>query len=588
MSLGCQDFGDGESGPSLAAVLRARGTENADGIAYTYLANGGADALSLTWSELDRRARALGALLCEENATGRPVLLALPSGLAFVECLFACWYAGAIAVPVSLPRQRRLRSRLDAIVHDSGAQLAIGSAQARQLLQADPGDATPTRRLRWIDPTATLANPSPAKWPLSVPAAARIALLQYTSGSTGAPRGVVITHANLVHNSALIADACGHQPGEVIAGWLPLFHDMGLIGLIVQAVMAGARCVLMPPERFLMRPCLWLQMISDYRACSSPAPNFAYELCTERITAEQKATLDLSTWRNALNGSEPIRAGTIERFAAAFAACGFRRSAFFPCYGLAESTLLATCPGPERQIVRRSASGALLDDSARDGHVGCGRPYGDTRMAIVDPATRTEVLPGCIGEIWLAGASIADGYWNQSHISRETFGGEFAMTECHAGELARSEAASWLRTGDLGFFAEGQLFITARLRELIIIAGRNHFPIDIERTVEGADPAVVAAIAFSSELEGLERLVVAAEIRIGRCADSAGLESVRRHIRAAVAADHDVTPYDVALLRPGVIPRTSSGKVRRHAARDAYLDGTLQRLESSNHVLSAI
>ncbi len=351
--------------------------------------------------------------------------------------------------------------------------------------------------------------------------------------------------------------------------------------------MAGTRCVLMPPERFLMRPHLWLQMICDYRACSSPAPNFAYELCAQRITPEQKTALDLSSWRNALNGSEPVRSGTIERFAAAFAACGFRRNAFFPCYGLAESTLLATAPGPERRIVRRSASGALLEDGERDGHVGCGRPYGDTRMAIVDPVTRIEVLPGCTGEIWLAGASIADGYWNQSPISRETFGGELATAECAAGKRAEGDPASWLRTGDLGFVAEGQLFITARLRELIIIAGRNHFPIDIERTVEGTDAAIVAAIAFSSELEGLERLVVAAEIRKGRGSDLGDAESIRRHIRATVAADHDVSPYDVALLRPGAIPRTSSGKVRRHAARDAYLNGTLQRLERSDHVVSS-
>jgi acyl-CoA synthetase (AMP-forming)/AMP-acid ligase II len=577
MTLGYQGFAFGENWPSLAAVLHGRATENADDIAYTFLADGATDATSLTWSALDRRARALGALLCADNARGHPVLLALPSGLGFVESLFACWYAGAIAVPVSLPRHARLRSRLDAIVHDSGAQFAIGSIQERQLLQADPGDDTPTARLRWIDPAAVLADPDPAQWPPSAPVATRIALLQYTSGSTGAPRGVVVTHANLMHNSGLIAEACGHQRGEVIAGWLPLFHDMGLIGLIVQAVVAGARCVLMPPERFLMRPYLWLRMISDYRVCSSPAPNFAYDLCTERITVEQKTALDLSTWRNALNGSEPVRSGTIERFAAAFAACGFRRNAFFPCYGLAESTLLATGPGPERLIVRRSASGALLDDSEPHGHVGCGRPYGDTRMVIVDPVTRTEVLPGRIGEIWLAGASIADGYWNQPPITRETFGGE----------RAGGDAASWLRTGDLGFFAEGQLFITARLRELIIIAGRNHVPIDIERTVECTDAAVVAAIAFSSEIEGRERLVVAAEIRKGRSSDSGDGESLRHHIRAAVAADHDVTPYDIALLRPGAIPRTSSGKVRRHAARDAYLDGTLQRLESSNHVVSA-
>lgn len=576
------------SSHSLAHVLHARAGETPDDIAYTFLADGAGDATSLTWAELDRRSRALGALMREENAAGRPVLLALPSGLAFVESLFACWYAGAIAVPVTLPRHQRLRHRLEAIIHDSGVQLAVGALEGRAPPQAGSNSDTPMERLRWID---TVAATSRYDSVLSEPSGLTshgIALLQYTSGSTGSPRGVIVTHANLMHNGALIAGACGHQPREVIAGWLPLFHDMGLIGLIVQALTAGVRCVFMAPERFLMRPWLWLQMISDYRACSSPAPNFAYDLCVERITAEQKARLDLSTWRNALNGAEPVRYASLERFATAFEGCGFRRTAFFPCYGLAESTLFATGPGPERLIVRRSTSGVKLNDGEPGGHVGCGRPYGDTQIAIVDPASCAELLPGRIGEIWIKGASVASGYWNQPEFTRETFGGTFAAAERHPDERADGDAAAWLRTGDLGFVEDGQLFITGRLRELIIIAGRNHFPLDIERTVEAAVPGIAAAVAFSREADDVEQLVVAAEMRRGTCTEVSDFESVRHRICAAVAAEHEVVPRDVALLRPGAIPRTSSGKVRRHAARDAYLNRTLEMLESSNYAVGPI
>lgn len=307
-----------------------------------------------------------------------------------------------------------------------------------------------------------------------------------------------------MRNGALIAEACGHCAGETIAGWLPLFHDMGLVGMVIQAAFTGVRCVFMPPERFLMRPWQWLQMISDYKAISSPAPNFAYDLCVDKISAEQKASLDLSCWRTALNGSEPVRAATLDRFADAFASCGFRREAIFPCYGLAEATLFVTGPGTERQLARRNASGALLPGRSGEGHVGCGRAFGDTELAIVNPQTAQRVPPGTIGEIWVAGESCARGYWNNPQATAATFDAAVAGSELR-----------WLRTGDLGFMADGHLFITGRLRELIIIAGRNHFPIDLERTVEAADPAIARSgvAAISVDVRGVERLVIAAEVR---------------------------------------------------------------------------
>ncbi len=445
-------------------------------------------------------------------------MLALPSGLAFVESIFACWYAGAIAVPVSLPRHQRVKHRLGGIVADAGARFAIGSADIRQRLEAD-GSLGP--EIKWIDPDAIETNP-PSRIDMPLPAEQDVALLQYTSGSTGTPRGVIVTHRNLAHNSALIAEACGHGPTGTIGGWLPLFHDMGLIGLVLQAAFSGARCVFMPPERFLMRPWQWLQMISDYKICSSPAPNFAYDLCVDKITAEQKAKIDLTGWRNALNGSEPVRAATLERFASTFASCGFKRETFFPCYGLAEATLFVTGPGKNRNI------------TLGNGHIGCGQPFGDTQLAIVDPQTKLPVSPGTIGEIWIAGESCAKGYWGNPDATSATFGAHL-----------ESNSKSWLRTGDLGFVAHEQLFITGRLRELIIIAGRNHFPVDIEQTVEQADPVIATsgAAAFSIDVAGAERLIVVAEIRReharparGQIAREFDPENVRRILRAAVSA----------------------------------------------------
>jgi acyl-CoA synthetase (AMP-forming)/AMP-acid ligase II len=573
---------------TLVDVVRSRARTDGERIAYTFLADGFADVHSITWSQLDQRATALAAVLRDEEASGQPVLLALPSGLEFVQSLFACWYAGAIAVPASLPRHHRVKHRLEQIILNSTTRFGIASADVQQRICADDSNSAATANLKWIAPDA-IVNPNRA---VDVPAATEKtagqnpAILQYTSGSTGTPRGVVVTHSNLLHNSAQIAQACGHAPGTTIAGWLPLFHDMGLVGLVIQAAFSGARCVFMPPERFLMRPWLWLRMICDYKACSSPAPNFAYDLCVDRVGDEHKEGLDLSCWRNALNGSEPVRAKTLDRFASAFSCCGFRREAFFSCYGLAEATLFVTGPGEVRRGVRRTADGSQLPENAPGGHVGCGHTYGDTQLAIVDPQTCRPLPHGSIGEIWIAGKSCADGYWNDPQATAITFNAQLNAPADNAGR--------WLRTGDLGFIKEGDLFITGRLRELIIIAGRNHFPVDLERTIESAEPAIIApsaAAAFSIDTDGLERLIVVAEVRreYGRAprADAPpafDAEAVRRRLCAAVAAEHELMPHDLILLRPGALPRTTSGKISRAAIRQAYMNQTLELFEGSTHV----
>jgi acyl-CoA synthetase (AMP-forming)/AMP-acid ligase II len=339
----------------------------------------------------------------------------------------------------------------------------------------------------------------------------------------------------------------------------------------------------MAPERFLMQPWVWLQMMSDYRACCSAAPNFAYDLCVEKISAAHNAKLDLSHWRNALNGSEPVRAATLERFAGAFAECGFRLETFFPCYGLAEATLFVTGPSADRRHwTRRDADGTALAKGETGGHVGCGHAYGDTQIAIVDPTTTTRVTAGEIGEIWLTGGSIAQGYWNNPQATAAAFDAIIAE------DIPSATDQKWLRTGDLGFIADGELFITGRLRELIIVAGRNHFPADIESSVESADPAIASsgAVAFSLDLNGAERLIIAAEVRreyrrtaASTTAPHLDPAAVRQRIRAAVVAINEVSPYEVILLNPGAIPRTTSGKVSRLGTRAAYLSRTLELME---------
>ncbi|HTV80450.1 MAG TPA: fatty acyl-AMP ligase [Steroidobacteraceae bacterium] len=565
-------------------VVRAHAALRADAIAYTYLADGQSDARSLSWSELDARAARLGAALHGQGAAGEPVLLALPSGLAFIESLFACWYAGAIPVPVSLPLHQRAKHRLNSIIGDARARFALGSPETQARLSTAGSAEGGVPPMHWIDPNAAAATGSGAECPGAPDQ--RVALLQYTSGSTGAPRGVIVTHANLMHNSSLIAEAFGCQPGDTIAGWLPLFHDMGLIGLILQAAFTGQRCVFMSPERFLMRPWLWLQMISDYRACGSAAPNFAYELCAEKIGPEHKARLDLSCWRHALNGSEPLRPKSLARFAAAFRSCGFRPDAFVPCYGLAESTLFVTGPTTQRRIMVRDADGRRLSDdieaAAPGGYISCGRVFRDTRLAIVDPQTCRPVDGGGIGEVWLQSESVCDGYWNNPEATAATFHGQLK-------DESGTGGGNWLRTGDLGFMVEGELFITGRLRDLIIIAGKNHFPIDIERTAETADPVIAASgvAAFSVDVDGAERLIIAAEVRreygrprTGQAAPDFDAAAVRGRIRTAVAAENEIAAHHVVLLRPGALPRTSSGKVSRSAARTAYLNQTLDKMES--------
>jgi len=569
-----------EDQTTLADVLQRRAREHPERTAYIFLHDGEVEADRRTYAGLDARASAIAARLLARGAEpGDRALLLFPPGLDFIDAFFGCLYAGVIAVPCYPPRPGRDQPRLKAILADAGARFALCTAAIAGKLETLAAD----------DPeiAALVVEPSPPD-PLSRASTSRpprtgegeIAFLQYTSGSTATPKGVMVTHANLVFMERLIADVFEQGEESVVVGWLPVYHDMGLIGNVLQPLWLGGTCVLMAPVAFLRRPRRWLEAIFRYRATTSGGPSFAYELCAEKIAPEDRGGLDLSSWRVAFNGAEPVRAAALESFAAAFAPSGFRREAFQPCYGLAEATLLVSG-------VRRPGGPVLLDVAAaaleagrveptesgrRHSLVGCGAVPAEQPVAVVDPVTLRPCAAETVGELWVRGPGVAAGYWRRPEESHEIFGA-----------VLEGETGTWLRTGDLGFLRGGELFVTGRLKDLIILRGRNHYPQDLELTAERSATglAIGSNAAFSVEVEGEERLVVAQEVAPRARLDAAGLAAAAAAIRRAVAEEHEAQVWEVLLVKAGTVPKTSSGKIQRRATRALYLNGALEPLESS-------
>ncbi|MGI5150977.1 amino acid adenylation domain-containing protein [Plantactinospora sp. CA-294935] len=549
----------------LVEILDQRAAGAPDQVAYLFRDEAGRDDASLSYGQLAGRARAVAAELLRTTAPGERALLLYRPGLDFLVALFGCLYAGVVAVPAYPPRGRRSLPRLAAILADSQAAVALTDSPTR-VPAGESWLGDELRRLRWIH-TAALPEadePGPA-----VPIGAEtVALLQYTSGSTGQPRGAILSHRQILHNSQHISRLFGTTAQSRSTVWLPPFHDMGLIGGVVQPLYAGFPMTLMSPTTFLQSPYRWLETIAETGSDVSGGPNFAYELCLRRISQEQRAELDLSGWRVAFNGAEPIRPETIDRFAEYFAPCGFRRSAFLPCYGLAEATLLVSGgPAVVRTFDRAELErGRVAPASGPAGQalVGSGRGLPDQVLRIVDPDTGGASPAGAVGEVWVAGTSVARGYWNRPEESADTFGAR----------VAESGDGPFLRTGDLGFLDDGELFVTGRIKDLIVIRGRNHHPHDIERTVEGAHPVLRpgCGAAFPVEAGGEERLVLVYEAVLG---DGVDPEQVAGAVRREVAAAHGLHAHAVVLIRPGSVPRTSSGKIQRHRCRADYLAGRL-------------
>lgn len=577
---------------TLLEVLRWRAFHQPDQRAYTFLVDGEAEEIHLTYCDLDRQARAIGAWLQLSGATGEPVLLLLSPGLEYVAAFFGCLYAGSIAVPAYLPRFKQGWDRLKAIATDVRAAVGITTSEVLSRADSSLAHGHDLGSLRWLAIDRIEAGVKP-EWKELGSRPGQIALVQYTSGSTAEPKGVMVSHGNLMKNSAIIHQRFEHSPRSRGVIWLPPYHDMGLIGGIVQPVYGGFPVTLMSPLAFLMRPLRWLQAISRTRGTTSGGPNFAYDLCTRKISPERRAGLDLSCWKVAFNGSEPVRQDTLERFVAAFERCGFRPDAFYPCYGLAEATLFVTGRSTVSQPVIHTVQQAALDHgkvapSAKDtgarSLVGCGHTAPDLKIVIVDPERTTRCAPDEIGEIWVSGPSVALGYWNRPEETEHTF----------KAYLANTGEGPFLRTGDLGYFQNENLFVTGRLKDVIIIGGRNHYPQDIEQTAEGSHPALRAGCCavFSADFAGEERLIVVAEVerryRPARFQHDVAANGDPNHyrpldadevvtaIRRAVAENHDLSIHSVLLLKTGSIPKTSSGKIQRQACRSSFLDGSLE------------
>lgn len=557
----------------LPEILRNRAAFQTGKRAYVFLNERGDEDAALTYGDLDTRARAVAGQLLRHCRPGDRALLLFPPGLDFVIGYFACLYAHVVAVPLNPPRRGRVLDAARNIVRDCEptAVLTVSAMveTARPALEPIRGD------LAWlpVDRMDAAEDHSFDPEPCSPDS---IAFLQYTSGSTSAPKGVMVSHRNLSANQEMIRRAFGHDEHSTFVGWTPLFHDQGLIGNVLQPLHLGSTSILMSPAVFIRRPLLWLSAISRYRAHTSGGPNFAFDACVAQAEKGDVPDLDLSCWKVAFNGAEPIRDETLRRFSRTFAPFGFSERAHYPCYGLAEATLLVSGSrkgrGPRTLEADADALGHRRVRSAREGRgrtlVGSGLVLPEEEIRIVDPETRRLCPAGQIGEIWIAGEHVAQGYWRRAELSADTF-----RAECE-GEPGRA----YLRTGDLGVVIDGELYIAGRLKDVVVIRGRNYYPQDIEHTVESAHPALRpgGCAAFSVPGAGGEKLVVVQEVGHEEEPDG-GATGLAVSIREAVLREHEVSVGELVLTVPGQLSKTSSGKIMRSAARRRYLEATFDR-----------
>lgn len=562
-------------------LLRWRADNQPDKKVFTFLTDGEAEEGIFTFSDLDRQARSIGAALQGMNLQGQRAVMICPPGLDYVALFFGCLYGGVIPVPAYPPDPNNLARTLPrvlSIIKDAQASIILANrvilAAAKGLAAIAPDLAA----LRWLDVESLREGPG-ASWQETHPEPGSLAYLQYTSGSTLSPRGVMISHDNLLRNALVIGREFKMQPEETSVIWLPPYHNMGLIAGLLSHVAMGAPCMVMSPLAFLQSPYRWLKAISDYRATRSGGPNFAFDLAVQRVTAEQRATLDLSCWTLCFCGSEAVRADTINRFVGAFGSCGFHRSAFIPAYGLAEATLLVSGGLREEPPLVLNVDRAGLESNrlipvaagtpGSQTYVGNGKPFADQDVRIVDPATHAPGGKDAVGEIWVKGPCIAGGYWQRPAETIETFQAQLA-----------DGSGPYMRTGDLGFLYQGELFIAGRVKDMIVIHGKNYYPQDIEATIDlnvkGLPPGSNAA--FAVEIEGEERLGIVQEVD-----PQAGLDpdEVIRAIRRAVASEFSLKAELVALIARGSIPRTASNKIQRFACRDDYQSGSLNAIKIS-------
>ena len=562
---------------TLVELLQYRSQYQSNRTAYTFLTDGENQSVSVTYQQLDSQAKVIASNLQSKQLDGHTALLIYPydGGLEFIAAFFGCLYAKVIAVPCHPSRNRHASQDLAARLASSQAKIVLTTKNILPKLKSQLG--TLAAPLEWI--TTDEYGSQAADWRKPNLTSDTVAFLQYTSGSTGVPKGVIITHGCVLHNQKILKLAFCHTEKSVGAGWLPLFHDMGLIGNVIQSLYVGMPCIFLSPIAFVQKPVRWLQAISQYGATTSGAPNFAYELLCHHVTAVQKQNLDLSRWDLAFTGAEPIRVETMERFVKEFASCGFQREAFYPCYGMAEATLLISggkkTASPIVKYVDKSAlekNQVVIVDSYKEGVkslVGCGKPWLDDLIAIASPHSLTQCTDNQVGEIWASSPGIGKGYWNLTEETSHTF---------QASLKDNPQAGSFLRTGDLGFLADGELFITGRLNDVLVFWGFNHYPQHIEQTVENCHPALKpnCGAAFAIEVEGEEKLVIVQEL--DRNYRHVLANDIAATIRWKVFDQHLIDVFAIALLKPGSIPKTSSGKIQRRACKQKYLDSSLDIL----------
>jgi acyl-CoA synthetase (AMP-forming)/AMP-acid ligase II len=577
---------------SLVDVVRWRALHHPDECAFTYL-HSDAEELHLSYGELDLQARAIGATLQSQLFPGARALLLYSPGPDFIAAFLGCLYASVIAVPTYLPRATRQNGgllTLCSIANNAHPAVILTRSTLMASLRTTLEQVPDFHDIPFL-PTDTIHNAKAQEWQQGKIDGDTLAFLQYTSGSTGSPKGVMLSHSNLLHNISLISKSF-NIPKSMVC-WLPPYHDMGLIGNILGSLCVHATpATILAPIAFLQHPYRWLSTISKTRADTSGAPNFAYDLCVRRITAQQRDTLDLSCWRVAFTGAEPIRRETLDRFTEFFAPCGFRPEAFYPCYGLAEATLFVT-GGPaetlptvqtfdEKELTHNRAVPVPAHHDHAQTLVSCGHVSPEAHVVIVDPETLKPCAPNEVGEIWVTGPGVACGYWNRPEETTATF----------KAYIAGSEDGPFLRTGDLGVVIDDQLFVTGRLKDLIIIRGQNFYPQDLELVVENCHDAIRlnCCAAFSIQGQDKEELVVAAEIdprcipeNVTRSSGSShrftkiNMQDLITTIRRSIAEQFELSVSHVALLNAGGLPRTSSGKIQRRVCREDFLTDSLSR-----------
>ncbi len=551
---------------NIVEILQQKVISQPDTTAYVFLKDGENQEIRLTYQELETKAKAIAFELKRRVSRGSRALLVYPynAGLDFIVAFFGCLYAEIVAVPCHPPQNRLTALEVQSRFTSAEAEIVLTESSLYKKLQTQLSPLNKSLQCLNTEKVDPVGYTTPKINPDS------LAFLQYTSGSTGEPKGVMITHRCLLQNQEMLRLAFGHTRESIGVSWLPLFHDMGLIGHVIQPVYLGICCVMMSPISFIQKPVRWLQAISKYKATTSGAPNFAYDLLCDRVKDEQLKQLNLNSWKVAFTGAEPVHADTLTRFSHKFADCGFNRTSFYPCYGMAEATLMITGGDKDKfpnimQVDKVTLEqGKVIEEQSQTAIVSAGYPWLDGKMAIVNPESLIECQDNEIGEIWFSGSSVGKGYWQLPDKTQQTF-------------QASLNGSNYLRTGDLGFINNGELYITGRMKDVLVFWGLNHYPQHIEHTVEQCHSGLKTncSAAFAVEVDGKPKLVIVQEIERGY-RKSLVLDEIVEKIRWSIFEQHFIDVYGIVLIKPGRIPKTSSGKVQRSECKTQFLADNLE------------